>query len=130
MPGFTGTNCKQSMLNHSPFHYLYCSRTGLLGGGGAKKGSVGCSVHKISLKNFDNDEKACMCFSNPCVNLPSLTDINECASNPCQNGAACVDQVNGYACTCRAPFSGTSCDVGTLILLFLVRFHQIKGRQP
>ena len=27
-------------------------------------------------------------------------NINECASNPCQNGAPCVDGVNGYTCTC------------------------------
>jgi len=28
------------------------------------------------------------------------TDINECASNPCQSGGTCNDLVNGYTCTC------------------------------
>lgn len=28
------------------------------------------------------------------------TDIPECASNPCQHGGRCVDQVKGYVCVC------------------------------
>lgn len=42
--------------------------------------------------------------------LPS--DIDECASNPCQNGAACVDQIDGYNCTCLAGYIGTNCQTG------------------
>ena len=34
------------------------------------------------------------------------TNINECASNPCQNGATCEDQVNGYRCACVAGYNG------------------------
>ena len=36
-------------------------------------------------------------------------DIDECASNPCENGGTCVDGVNGYTCTCAAGYSGTMC---------------------
>ena len=38
-----------------------------------------------------------------CIMLCSFflqENINECASNPCQNGAPCVDGVNGYTCNC------------------------------
>ena len=27
-------------------------------------------------------------------------EINECGSNPCRNGAACIDYINGYNCSC------------------------------
>ena len=36
-------------------------------------------------------------------------DINECASNPCQNGGACVDGVASYTCNCLTGFSGAEC---------------------
>lgn len=34
-------------------------------------------------------------------------DINECSSSPCLNGARCVDDKNGYHCTCAKGFTGT-----------------------
>ena len=35
-----------------------------------------------------------------------LTEINECASNPCQNGATCVDVVHGFVCQCANGYEG------------------------
>ena len=42
----------------------------------------------------------------------SVSDIPECASNPCLNGATCTDLVNGYECTCPAGYRGTNCQIG------------------
>ncbi|XP_070535776.1 uncharacterized protein [Ptychodera flava] len=39
-------------------------------------------------------------------------DIIECASNPCQNGAICVDEVNQYSCSCATGYIGTNCETG------------------
>lgn len=47
-----------------------------------------------------------------CIVLCTFPDINECSSNPCQNGAQCVDRVNGYTCTCASGWTGTLCNVG------------------
>ena len=33
-------------------------------------------------------------------------DVNECMSDPCQNNATCVDDVNGYICECLNGFKG------------------------
>ena len=41
-------------------------------------------------------------------------DINECASNPCQNGATCRDKINAYSCECASGFEGTNCEISTL----------------
>ena len=37
-------------------------------------------------------------------------DVDECAKNPCQNGATCKDYVNSFTCTCRSGFSGRFCE--------------------
>jgi hypothetical protein len=39
------------------------------------------------------------------------TDINECASVPCKNGATCVDAIAAFQCVCPAGLTGTLCDV-------------------
>jgi len=39
-------------------------------------------------------------------------DINECASNPCQNGAACTDGIDSFTCACPLGYSGLVCQVG------------------
>ena len=40
------------------------------------------------------------------------TDINECESNPCKNGATCNNNINSYSCTCVAGYIGTNCEEG------------------
>ena len=37
------------------------------------------------------------------------TDPDECASNPCLNGAACNDGINSYTCSCLNGYTGTLC---------------------
>ena len=40
------------------------------------------------------------------------TDIDECATDPCQNGGTCIDQVNGYQCQCTAGYTDLQCQTG------------------
>ena len=42
----------------------------------------------------------------------NTTDINECASAPCQNDGTCTDNINGYTCTCRDGYEGSNCETG------------------
>ena len=39
-------------------------------------------------------------------------DVDECASNPCQNGAGCSNLFNQYGCTCTSGWRGINCDIG------------------
>lgn len=41
--------------------------------------------------------------------ITPFTDVDECASNPCINGA-CVNDLNFYACNCDPGWSGYNCD--------------------
>ena len=56
----------------------------------------------------NNGPKVCICQAGYQGSV-CQTDINECASNPCQNGASCVDNVNSYTCNCVDGFSGAQC---------------------
>ena len=54
-------------------------------------------------------------FRYECVCEPGWTgldcdvNIDDCASNPCQNNGLCTDDVNGYSCICEPGFTGKSC---------------------
>ncbi len=40
-----------------------------------------------------------------------FSDIDECVSSPCENGASCTDQVNGFVCTCASGWTETQCEM-------------------
>ena len=50
-----------------------------------------------------------------CTCLPGYTgdacatDIDDCATNPCQNFGACTDAVNSFSCACAPGFTGAEC---------------------
>lgn len=37
-------------------------------------------------------------------------EVDECASQPCRNGAVCRDYVNSFVCECQPGFDGILCD--------------------
>ncbi|WAR02513.1 SERR-like protein, partial [Mya arenaria] len=41
------------------------------------------------------------------------TDINECASDPCQNDGTCQDRVNYFECLCPVGYYGWYCETAT-----------------
>ena len=60
----------------------------------------------------------CVCF---CVNAVSdiillivCTDIDECATSPCQNGAMCNNLETGFVCDCADGYEGDRCETGKI----------------
>jgi hypothetical protein len=41
-----------------------------------------------------------------------FSDIDECESQPCDNGGTCTDQVNSYLCVCPTGYTGINCETG------------------
>ena len=39
-----------------------------------------------------------------------VLDINECASSPCTNGGACIDEIDRFTCECMSGFTGDQCE--------------------
>ena len=51
----------------------------------------------------------------PCrESLFSFSNINDCYSDLCENGANCTDEVNNYTCTCLAGYEDPNCSIGKL----------------
>jgi Notch-like protein len=38
-------------------------------------------------------------------------DLDDCASDPCQNGGTCIDQADWFECDCPVGYYGTECEV-------------------
>ncbi|XP_071475764.1 cubilin [Marmota flaviventris] len=38
-------------------------------------------------------------------------NINECSSNPCQNGGTCIDGINAFSCECTSSWTGSHCQI-------------------
>uniref|UniRef100_A0A8C3CRJ2 Cubilin n=1 Tax=Cairina moschata TaxID=8855 RepID=A0A8C3CRJ2_CAIMO len=50
------------------------------------------------------------CVCNAGWTGPNCTEnIDECSSNPCQNGGNCTDGINSYTCECTSAWTGPQC---------------------
>ena len=45
------------------------------------------------------------------------SEINECESDPCNNGASCVDEINAFRCICTLGFDGSTCENGYCLII-------------
>ena len=43
-----------------------------------------------------------------------FTDIDDCFNHTCDNGAACVDGVNNFSCSCLPGYTGELCKTGKI----------------
>ena len=48
-----------------------------------------------------------------------VSDVDECSSNPCENGGTCIDGINEYSCQCVAGYTGLNCETGSSFSLFI-----------
>ena len=62
----------------------------------------------ISLVGWGPGAACCISYS------PSLADIDECLSDPCQNGETCNNHINAFNCSCAPGYQGDTCEEGML----------------
>ena len=72
-----------------------------------------------------NCKICCVLSQRECSKLLTFffPDVDSCESSPCQNGATCVDELDGYVCQCTDQWLGANC-TGKLCLMFTVCFEQ------
>ena len=58
-----------------------------------------------------------------------VTELNECASSPCDNDGTCEDRVNNLTCTCLPQWHGYFCNGTCFVWLFgnIASFVQVFG---
>lgn len=44
--------------------------------------------------------------------FPSLTDVDDCQSEPCENGGTCIDKIDSFLCLCLPSYGGDMCEKG------------------
>ncbi|KAM7410216.1 hypothetical protein PAMA_001592 [Pampus argenteus] len=45
--------------------------------------------------------------------LLAQAHIDDCQSNPCQNGGTCIDEINSFVCLCLPSYGGAACEKDT-----------------
>ena len=53
----------------------------------------------------------------------SFQDVDDCPNSNCMNGASCIDGINTFTCACPAGFTGPTCNLSMVQVLFYKLFH-------
>ncbi|KAF3852765.1 hypothetical protein F7725_006120 [Dissostichus mawsoni] len=104
------------------FHGTFCEKP------------LSASVHLH--QHSDWHQYICVCVCCRCVCIPGWVgpncsiDYNECVDHRCQNGAQCVDHLDGYSCVCPQGFSGEFCEAAALPPLSLCQLSACQNGAP
>jgi len=53
-------------------------------------------------------------------------NIDDCASQPCKNGATCIDEVNGFSCACPSGRYLLSNEIITLVSIKKGKYREYR----
>lgn len=85
LPNFTGTYCENALAIHQQCEQNLCLNNGT------------CKIVPSANSNFDKYECDC---AKGFEGDRCETDKNDCESEPCLNGGACIDGVGAFQCDC------------------------------
>ncbi|CAH3028258.1 unnamed protein product, partial [Porites evermanni] len=72
-----------------------------------------CKNSGSCFPNYEEHNYGCICAPGY-TDSYCTTDIDECLSQPCLNGATCTDLVNNYNCFCQTGYRGRNCHAACL----------------
>jgi len=67
----------------------------------------------------------CLCSSVRVMYTYVPVYVDDCASDPCQNGGNCTDYIDLYTCTCLDGYEGYDCQAGKLFSGFICNEYHI-----
>ncbi|XP_072165055.1 protein jagged-1b-like [Diadema setosum] len=116
--GFQGKNCSQEkkMCSESPCQAIdSCTITvstrGAEGGIEVRPSNV-CGSHGVCISLNEDGDFTCICHSGY-TGLYCQERIDDCLSDPCQNGGTCINSRFAIQCVCPSGWEGTFCHIGT-----------------
>ena len=69
-----------------------------------------------------------VCKCQQYVTLMYVIILDDCAAEPCLNGATCTDLTNAYVCQCAAGYSGANCETGEYFQLPQLPTRRFRGK--
>jgi hypothetical protein len=100
------STARQTAPGDDGYRFYGASRLRPDGGDAGVWGQFGCSGNGLC----DLGTGTCACFEE-WGGRGCAVEADSCESQPCQNGGACVDDFEGYACDCPSNFTGGDCQL-------------------
>ena len=95
IPGYEGDNCEIGKIRQNLALFLVYQMSNL------KENVISIKLYFMHYQKLSRNTH----------NFFSI-DIDDCASDPCQNGGTCIDGINSYTCNCDSGYSGSNCEIG------------------
>ena len=106
-PGWAGINCFDARVvcdnSENPCQLIVEAPAGMIDHPGARCTHAGPGV------------RTCDCYYGYSGDGFSCVEIDDCLSDPCNNGGTCVNGVGDYTCTCMDGYMGPECDYATVV---------------
>ncbi|XP_066454549.1 sushi, nidogen and EGF-like domain-containing protein 1 isoform X1 [Eleutherodactylus coqui] len=106
-PNFSGRHCEKADLDCGPPEHVKYAKVIITSTWPGGKAEYHCNEGYIM--SSPNNTRICS-EEGMWSEAPRCEEIDECQSQPCQNGAVCKDRVSHFLCDCQEGYSGKHCE--------------------
>lgn len=107
-PHFSGRHCEKAELDCGPPEHVKYAKVIVTSTWPGGKAEYHCNDGYIM--SSPNNTSICI-EDGMWSEAPQCEEIDECQSQPCQNGALCKDRISHFLCDCLEGYSGNHCEL-------------------